>query len=134
MVPGIAIMWATQPDLDDYENFTALQNNLGSAGLIIAILSSALYMLLRDGLKGGQSFGKRWFGIAVVRIDTGEKCTIAKSMLRNVLWVLIVVFPYFVWILFPLEAIAEGVLVLTNPQGKRIGDLLAGTMVVGNRH
>jgi len=104
------------------------KDTIGITGGVIALLSIIGYLLFRDGLSGGRSIGKKWLGIRVVRLDNGEECSFGKSAFRNFIW-LIVAIPYLGWLLFA----AEAILTLANPQGKRIGDMLADTMVIEDK-
>lgn len=47
-----------------------------------------LYPLIADGLKEGQSYGKRIMKTSVVDATTGEPCTFWKSFIRNFFMVL----------------------------------------------
>ncbi len=73
------------------------------------------YFLLRDGLPGS-SLGKRLMGIAVVDVKTGAPCSKKQSFLRNLLLMVLgaldLVIPFF------------------RQNGRRIGDDVAGTVVV----
>jgi len=42
-----------------------------------------LYTLFADGLQGGQSWGKRVMGVAVVDVRTNLQCSFAQSLGRN---------------------------------------------------
>jgi uncharacterized RDD family membrane protein YckC len=77
------------------------------------------YLLLADSMANGQSFGKKWNGIAVVDIYTHERCTGIQSLIRN----------FFIVTL----GIIDAALVLGD-RGQRIGDRLAGTQVIKVEH
>ena len=70
-----------------------------------------------EGLLRGQTPGKRWMGIRVIR-DTGHAVTLADAAARN--------------LLLPADLFAfVGVFfVAIHPRAKRLGDLVAGTVVV----
>jgi len=88
---------------------------------LLMLLPSMLYSFCRDGLKGGASWGKRICGLRVVHLDTGLPCTFGRSFLRRVL--------HFVDVM-GIITIIEAVMVLTRDDRRRLGDLIAGTMVV----
>lgn len=109
-------------------------------------LLGGAYLLLRDGLDvdylRGRSLGKTLMKLRPVRLD-GQPMDLITSIKRN--WVfamgLIVtalsLIPIFGWLLIPFVVIAwpiliivEVIRVLTNPRGRRWGDLLAGTVVI----
>jgi uncharacterized RDD family membrane protein YckC len=92
---------------------------LGSVLIIIPLI----YRFIKDGLGKGQSVGKRAMGIMVVNIDDNKPCSIGSSILRELIWTLISLFPIFGWLVEPIMA-------LVNDDGRRLGDLAAGTMVI----
>jgi len=119
-IPGAAIGFS-----NELMKGSEWRDTVGATGAIIAVLSAVTYLLIKDGLNDGRSTGKKWLGLRVIRTDNGEKCSIGKSIFRNFIW-LVTAIPYLGWLLFG----AEAILSLANPQGKRIGDMLANTMVV----
>ena len=58
---------------------------LGSVSLGIGIAAAACYILLSDGFRGGQSYGKRLLQIAVVDTASGQPCRFGQSFIRNLL-------------------------------------------------
>ena len=92
-------------------------------GLVLLFVSAWGYFALFEGLRGGQTPGKRLNGIRVV-MDTGHPVTLPAAILRNLLRVAdLMPGPYFVGAL----------MVAIHPRGKRLGDLVAGTIVVRDR-
>lgn len=91
---------------------------------IIAVLSlwGVYYLLFKDGNKKGRSRGKRVMGLMVVSLHTGKPCGKGRSFLRN----FILFIPY-INIMFLL---IEFISVVSSPQGKRLGDIMAGTQVI----
>ena len=75
------------------------------------------YFLLADGLPGGQSYGKKMFGMRVVSPETGEPCTFFQSFIRNLL----------LTILGPLDWIF-----IFGERHQRLGDKAAGTIVIAD--
>ncbi len=81
------------------------------------------YFAFFEGLRGGQTPGKRRVGIRVVR-DTGHAVTLGAAAIRNLLRLAdFLPPPYLLGALF----------VALHPRGKRLGDIVAGTMVVRDR-
>jgi uncharacterized RDD family membrane protein YckC len=79
------------------------------------------YWILLEGLWDGRTVGKALTGIKVVK-ETGEECSVGASVLRNVLDVIDGIFYYLV-----------GFLVMAfSDKRQRVGDRLAGTMVVSS--
>jgi uncharacterized RDD family membrane protein YckC len=107
----------------------------------IGWLLGALYLLLRDGigapLAERRSLGKHLLDLRVVRTD-GEPMDIPTSLSRNVSLAagpLVLVLPFlYVWVLglvIPLVVVLiEVSRLFVDPEGRRLGDKLAGTRVV----
>ena len=83
--------------------------------------AAVVYLLLRDSI-GGQSVGKFLVGQVVIHVDTGQPCSLAGSIKRN----LILVIPGVNVAAIFLEART----LIQDPQGQRLGDRLARTQVV----
>ena len=81
------------------------------------------YFILFEGLRAGQTPGKRFAGIRVVQ-DTGHPVTMGAAVIRNLLRLADALPPPY------LLGLA---LVALHPRGKRLGDLVAGTAVVRDR-
>jgi uncharacterized membrane protein SpoIIM required for sporulation/uncharacterized RDD family membrane protein YckC len=82
------------------------------------------YFVLFEGLNDGQTPGKRWLGLRVVQ-DGGFAVTPGVAALRNLLRV-VDAQPGFAYVVGILAAVL-------SPRGKRLGDLVAGTIVVRER-
>jgi uncharacterized membrane protein SpoIIM required for sporulation/uncharacterized RDD family membrane protein YckC len=95
-----------------------------SAALLLA--SFALwygYFTFFEGLRAGQTPGKRAAGIRVVR-DTGHPVTLAAAATRNLVRVAD---------FLPPPYLLGTLLVALHPRAKRLGDMVAGTVVVRDR-
>lgn len=109
---------------------TAPSGGAGSAewGVALAILGTFGvvwgYYVLFEGLRDGQTPGKRRLGLRVVQ-DGGYSVTLASSVVRNLLRA-IDIQP------FPLYGVGIVSALLTRT-GKRLGDIAAGTIVVHER-
>jgi uncharacterized membrane protein SpoIIM required for sporulation/uncharacterized RDD family membrane protein YckC len=89
----------------------------------VSFLSYWGYYTFFEGLRNGQTPGKRRLGIRVVR-DTGHPVTFAAAAARNLLRAAdILPPPYLLGMLF----------VAIHPRAKRLGDIVAGTVVVRDR-
>ena len=100
---------------------------LGRTGNVLVALASFLawngYFILFEGLRRGQTPGKRMTGIRVV-MDTGHAVTFGAAAARNLLRIAdFLPPPYLIGLL----------LVAFHPRAKRLGDLVAGTVVVRDR-
>ncbi len=81
------------------------------------------YFIFFEGMRRGQTPGKRLAGIRVV-MDTGHAVTLGAAATRNLLRVAdFLPPPYLIGML----------LVAFHPRGKRLGDLVAGTVVARDR-
>lgn len=81
-----------------------------------------VYSLIADGFKGGQSVGKKTMGLMVVYLPANEPCSKSLSAARAVLWMI----PYANLLIY----IADFILIMTDPRGRRLGDALANTQVI----
>ncbi len=100
---------------------------LGSlGGAILLFIGFAIwtgYFILYEGLRQGQTPGKRIVGIRVVS-DTGNAVTLGAAAARNLLRIAD---------FFPPPYLIGGLLVALHPRGKRLGDMVAGTVVARDR-
>ncbi|HEY7394864.1 MAG TPA: RDD family protein, partial [Gemmatimonadaceae bacterium] len=101
MIGALAISW--------------FNGTLGGIGLLGGFLWSICYYLFADGLRDGQSFGKRYVGMRVVDARSGMSCTFGQSFVRNVLLAM----------LGPLDWIF-----IFGEEHQRLGDKAAGTIVI----
>lgn len=90
----------------------------GVAALGSFILVFAYYILLEGFL--GQTLGKMLLGIKVVREDTGEVPGLGAASIRTLLRIIDSLFFYLV----------AFIAVLASQQNKRLGDMVAHTLVV----
>jgi uncharacterized membrane protein SpoIIM required for sporulation/uncharacterized RDD family membrane protein YckC len=81
------------------------------------------YYTFFEGFRNGQTPGKRRLGIRVVR-DTGHPVTFGAAAVRNLLRAAD---------FLPPPYLIGGLLVALHPRAKRLGDLVAGTVVVRDR-
>ncbi|MEO8295454.1 MAG: stage II sporulation protein M [Gemmatimonadota bacterium] len=87
---------------------------------LIMALSYWGYFTFFEALRAGQTPGKRFSGIRVVR-DTGHPVTMGAAGARGLLRTID---------LFPPLLLADLILMALQPRAKRLGDLVAGTIVV----
>jgi uncharacterized membrane protein SpoIIM required for sporulation/uncharacterized RDD family membrane protein YckC len=98
--------------------------SLGSAVLLLvgfAVWNG--YFILFEGLRQGQTPGKRYLGIRVVG-DTGNAVGLGAAVVRNLLRIAD---------FLPPPYLIGALLVALHPRGKRLGDMVAGTVVVRDR-
>jgi uncharacterized membrane protein SpoIIM required for sporulation/uncharacterized RDD family membrane protein YckC len=88
--------------------------------VVSAFLTSWGYFVIYEGWRQGQTPGKRQLGIRVVQ-DTGHPITKSAAMLRNLLRLVDILPPPY---------LGGAILVALHPRGKRLGDIVAGTVVV----
>jgi uncharacterized RDD family membrane protein YckC len=95
----------------------------GTQDSMLFLAIGAVYLLLRDALFiPGQSVGKFLFGIRVISLNHGRPCSRLQSAQRN----FILVVPGLNIVAAGLETMA----VTRDPQGQRLGDMLANTQVI----
>ena len=92
-----------------------------NSGWVPYLVVAAGYVLLRDAVRG-QSIGKLACGLVVIGLETGRPASVVASIRRNAL------------LLLPGANVAalflEGLTIVRDPQGQRLGDRLAQTQVV----
>lgn len=140
---------ATKPDISKRAIAAIIDGAVaGALGLVplVGWIASALYVLLRDGFDfefmDGRSVGKKLMNLRPVRLD-GGKMDFATSAKRN--WTIclgslasfLLVIPFLGWVLYIptlIAAIVLGIIelvrVFTDPEGRRLGDTVAGTRVI----
>ena len=99
-----------------------------AAGTVVITLVVVLigYRLVMETLTRGQTLGKMALGLRVVR-DDGSAIRFRHALVRTLLWLFVDFAPWF--------ACCPGIVAsLMNKQAKRIGDMLAGTVVIRERH
>jgi len=103
----------------------------------VGVMIGATYIVIADGLFEGRSIGKYIIGLRVIRETDNDAATFTDSFVRNALFGLIVLFgvvPFLRWLLILsvglLIVIFETYYVIATADGRRVGDLAAGTLVV----
>ena len=108
---------------------------LSVIGRPLGIVTAGLYCALQDSFGAGQSIGKRIIGLRVVDDATGLPCSFSSSFLRNVpflLWVVFGTIPtlWGFWGLLALPLVGfEIYLLFVLSSGTRLGDVLGNTRV-----
>ncbi|MBF0464418.1 MAG: RDD family protein [Nitrospirae bacterium] len=95
--------------------------------------AALMYLLTADGLFEGASVGKKLMGLKVVSERSDNGMVIRSSIIRNMTFaaaLLLWRIPLIGWILFIGILAVEFIIMTGNAQRKRIGDELAGTVVV----
>ena len=93
----------------------ALSGPVGPTVMPAGMFFGLIYVLLADGLPGGQSFGKRINNTAVVDAETGAPCTFGQSFVRNIILTVLGIIDW---------------LFIFGKKRQRLGDKAAGTVVV----
>ncbi|PKL51838.1 MAG: hypothetical protein CVV37_04235 [Nitrospira bacterium HGW-Nitrospira-1] len=91
------------------------------------------YILLGDGFFDGRSIGKKLIKLKVVSAKTNAPCTFRDSILRNSTFAAGYIFwpvPWTGWIFLFLVFVLEFTLLLGSKAGMRLGDEIAGTVVI----
>lgn len=98
----------------------------------VGFFAGVTYLLIADGVVPGRSVGKAVIGLQVLAQD-GRPAGLRESIVRNLPWALVFVLfviPLIGWLLSGAVTALEGLLVLGNSRGRRLGDELANTHVV----
>ena len=99
----------------------------------IGVLTGLTYIGIADGLMAGRSPGKRVIGLRALYRSDRRPADFRASILRNsTIGVFYLVFhiPYVGWALALLGLGFELLLIIGSPEGMRLGDEIAGTVVV----
>ena len=99
---------------------------VGALIFIVVLLVVVGYRVVMETLTRGRTLGKMVLGLKVVR-DDGSSIRFRHALVRTLLWFFVDFAPWF--------AASPGIVAsLMNKQGKRIGDMVAGTVVIRERH
>ena len=102
----------------------------------VGYFAGIVYLLICDGLFEGRSIGKRLIGLEVVVRDTRQACSFRESILRNFhfgIGLMLMKIPL-IGILIALIILGfEGLLMIGDHKGIRLGDEIAKTQVVEER-
>lgn len=99
----------------------------------VGFLSGLAYILIADGFAGGKSIGKRLVGLQTMRVDSRDAAGFRESIVRNLpLGCAQVAFaiPWVGWLASAAILAFEGLLIIGNEQGRRLGDEVARTQVL----
>jgi|1186.fasta_scaffold66103_2 uncharacterized RDD family membrane protein YckC len=93
---------------------------------IVVLLVMVGYRVVMETLTRGRTLGKLVLGLRVVR-DDGSSIRFRHALVRTLMWFFVDFAPWF--------AACPGIVAsLMNKQGKRIGDMVSGTVVIRERH
>ncbi|HTP41239.1 MAG TPA: RDD family protein [Nitrospiria bacterium] len=101
----------------------------------VGFFAGLTYLLIADGVMPGRSLGKAVIGLRVVAAD-GRPAGLRESILRNLPFgvaMLLAAIPWVGWLLAVAVVVLEGLLVVGNDRGRRLGDEAAQTHVVNAR-
>lgn len=99
----------------------------------VGLLSGLAYILIADGFAGGKSIGKRLVGLQTMRVDSRDAAGFRESIIRNLpLGCAQIAFaiPWIGWLVSLAILTFEGLLIIGNEQGRRLGDEVARTHVI----
>ncbi|TCO16945.1 putative RDD family membrane protein YckC [Kribbella steppae] len=93
---------------------------------VVVLVVMVGYRLVMETLTRGRTLGKMVLGLKVVR-DDGSSIRFRHALVRTLMWFFVDFAPWF--------AACPGIVAsLMNKQGKRIGDMVSGTVVIRERH
>jgi uncharacterized RDD family membrane protein YckC len=112
--------------------------SLGIGGVLFLLLVALIIM--RDFNAGAYSIAKRVSHMRVVNLKTGQSASNSQAIFRNayylglpVMAIIPVIGGPIALIFFVLFIPLDVIMILASPQGRRLGDFLAGTQVVEAR-
>jgi uncharacterized RDD family membrane protein YckC len=89
----------------------------------LSIIWAIYYSFTKDAYDNGKSIGKRTVGLMVVNISTNKPCTKGESALRALMLGVMSAIPF-------VGTLVEPLVLLVNQDGRRVGDMVAGTQVI----
>jgi uncharacterized RDD family membrane protein YckC len=105
----------------------------------LGVIPALGYLAICDSLQEGQSLGKKLMGFSVLSLEDGTPCSMRQSAVRNLPFMVPVFFliiPVWGWIFCAVLALPlaflELYLLFKLDSGKRLGDVMADTTVIGN--
>jgi hypothetical protein len=99
----------------------------------VGFLAGLAYILVADGFAGGRSVGKRLIGLQTILPRAREAAGFKESIVRNLpfgLAYLMFEIPYVGWMIATAMVSVEGLLIIGNDYGRRLGDEIARTQVL----
>jgi hypothetical protein len=99
----------------------------------VGFLAGLAYILVADGFAGGRSVGKRLIGLQTILPRAREAAGFKESIVRNLpfgLAYLMFEIPYVGWMIAVAMVSVEGLLIIGNDHGRRLGDEIAKTQVL----
>jgi uncharacterized RDD family membrane protein YckC len=94
--------------------------------LVLVVLTMIGYRVVMETLTRGRTVGKLALGLRVVR-DDGSSIRFRHALVRGLMWLFVDFAPWF--------GCSPGIVAsLMNKQAKRLGDMVAGTVVIRERH
>ncbi|MBI5181641.1 MAG: RDD family protein [Nitrospirae bacterium] len=99
----------------------------------VGFFAGLLYIIIADGFYEGQSIGKKLIGLRTILLADAKKIGFKDSVIRNMPFAIAYGFfliPYLGWLFSLLIIGLEGILIIGNEKGSRIGDEIAKTQVV----
>jgi uncharacterized RDD family membrane protein YckC len=99
----------------------------------VGFLFGLAYILTADGFAGGKSIGKRVVGLQTMRVDSRDAAGFRESIIRNLPLAcaqIAFAIPWVGWLVSLAIVTFEGLLIIGNEQGRRLGDEVAGTHVL----
>ncbi|MET0515397.1 MAG: hypothetical protein ABW047_08755 [Nitrospiraceae bacterium] len=99
----------------------------------VGSLAGLAYILVADGFAGGRSVGKRLIGLQTILPRTREGAGFKESIVRNLpigLAQVMLEVPYVGWVVSVALLSFEGLLIIGNHHGRRLGDEIARTQVL----
>ncbi|MEV6268289.1 RDD family protein [Kribbella sp. NPDC051936] len=98
----------------------------GALIFVVVLLVVVGYRVVMETLTRGRTLGKMVLGLKVVR-DDGSSIRFRHALVRTLMWFFVDFAPWF--------AACPGIVAsLMNKQGKRIGDMVSGTVVIRERN
>ena len=122
MIPTFICLGIVMASLDQSSGGSGVSIGFVMFGIFMYVVAMA-YGFIKDGLGNGQSWGKKFMNIKVIKIADSSKCSKGTSALRYLITLLINCIPL-------VGPLIEPIMVLSTKDSRRLADKAAGTMVV----
>ena len=118
----IALIFGLNASLFDYVQ-TDMPSYMFAGVIILMFILNWSYYFLLEYFTGGRTFGKKMLGIRVIQ-ENGHSITLLSSLIRNFLRIID---------MLPANYLVGMLMIFFHSKHKRLGDLVAGTIVVHER-
>ncbi|CAG9623575.1 hypothetical protein BACCIP111883_04393 [Sutcliffiella rhizosphaerae] len=123
LVIFFVLIYSLSASVFDLFYVTDFSSYLVAGTIIIIFLINWGYYFLLEYFAGGRTLGKKFLGLRVIQ-DNGHSITLLSSLIRNLLRIID---------MLPASYLVGMIMIFFHSKHKRVGDIVAGTIVVHER-